>query len=75
MKQYDGKIWITTSGQGNSSGINIFDIKTRVIEPIPFQKFLPGNFVIFGLIEISPGEFLINTEKVFIHFTRKLKSK
>ena len=50
-------------GQGNASGINIFDIKTRSIKPIPFQKFLPDNLVIFGLIEISPGEFLINTEK------------
>ncbi|MFZ1292111.1 MAG: two-component regulator propeller domain-containing protein [Melioribacteraceae bacterium] len=59
---HDGKIWITTSGQGNSSGINIFDIKTRLIKPIPFQNFLPGSYVIFGLIEISPGEFLIATE-------------
>ena len=60
---HDGKIWITTSGQGNSSGINIFDIKTRLIKPIPFQNILPDNLVIFGLIEISPGEFLISTEK------------
>lgn len=60
---HDGKILITTSGQGNSSGINILDIKTRSIEPIPFQKFLPDNLVIFGLIEISPGEFFISTEK------------
>jgi len=60
---HDGKIWITTSGQGNSSGINIFDIKTRLIKPIPFQNFLPDNLVVFGLIEISPGEFLISTEK------------
>jgi serine phosphatase RsbU (regulator of sigma subunit)/ligand-binding sensor domain-containing protein len=59
---HDGKIWITTSGQGNSSGINIFDNKTRLIKPIPFQNFLPDNLVIFGLIEISPGEFLISTE-------------
>ena len=70
---HDGKIWITTSGQGNSSGINIFDIKTRVIEPIHFQKFLPGNFVIFGLIEISPGEFLINTEKGVYSFYPETK--
>ena len=70
---HDGKIWITTSGQGNSSGINIFDIKTRVIEPIPFQKFLPDNFVIFGLIEISPGEFLINTEKGVYSFYPETK--
>jgi serine phosphatase RsbU (regulator of sigma subunit)/ligand-binding sensor domain-containing protein len=59
---HDGKIWITTSGQGNSSGINFFDIKKRLIESIPFQNFLPGSYVIFGLIEISPGEFLISTE-------------
>ena len=59
----DGKIWITTSGQGNSSGINIFDIKTRLIKPFPFQNFLPDNLVVFGLIEISSGEFLISTEK------------
>ncbi|MBS4034232.1 MAG: SpoIIE family protein phosphatase, partial [Ignavibacterium sp.] len=60
---HDGKIWITTSGQGNSSGINIFDIKTRLIKPIPYQNFLPDNLIIFGLIEISPGELLISTEK------------
>jgi serine phosphatase RsbU (regulator of sigma subunit)/ligand-binding sensor domain-containing protein len=60
---HDGNIWITTSGQGNSSGINIFDIKTRLIQPIPFQYFLPDNLIIFGLIEISQGEFLISTEK------------
>ena len=59
----DGKIWITSSGQGNSSGINIFDINTRLIKPIPFQNFLPDNLVVFGLIQISSGEFLISTEK------------
>jgi serine phosphatase RsbU (regulator of sigma subunit)/ligand-binding sensor domain-containing protein len=59
----DGKIWITSSGQGNSSGLNIFDIKTRLIKPIPFQNFLPDNLVVFGLIQISSGEFLISTEK------------
>ena len=63
IEAVDGKIWITTSGQANSSGLNVFDLKTRSNKPVPFQNFLPDNLVIFGLIEISPGEFLISTEK------------
>ena len=73
---HDGKIWITTSGQGNSSGINIFDINTRLIEPIPFKSFLLDNLVIFGLIEISPDEFLISTEKgVYTFYPESKKTK
>ena len=57
----DGKIWIATSGQGNTPGLNVLNPKTGSVMPIPIQKFLPGGFVIFGFIEDSPGEFLIST--------------
>lgn len=56
----DGKIWITTSGQ-TKSGINVFDLKSGSIKPMPFQNFLPGSAIIFGLFEKSPNEFLLST--------------
>jgi serine phosphatase RsbU (regulator of sigma subunit)/ligand-binding sensor domain-containing protein len=60
---HDKKIWVTTSGQGNSSGINIVYPRTGEIKPITFQELLPGSEIIFSLIEISPGELLISTGK------------
>lgn len=65
---HDGTIWITTSGQGNSSGINVLNLKDGFIKPIPFQKFLPSSNLIFGLIEDVPGEFIISTGLGFYRF-------
>lgn len=68
---HDGKIWITTSGQGNSSGISVLDLKTGSIEPTPFYKFLPNSNVIFGLVEDVPGEFIISTPLGVYRFSEK----
>ena len=65
----DGKIWITTSGQGNNSGINIFDQNTGSLKPIPFQNILPGSNIIFGLFEKSPNEFLFSTVLGFFQYS------
>lgn len=65
---HDGKIWITTTGQGSSSGINALDLKTGFIKSTPFHNILPGIYIIFGLIEDSPGEFLISTELGFYRY-------
>ena len=57
----NGKIWITTSGQGDASGIDEFDVHTGMIHPILFKEFFPGANIIFGLTETVPNEFYIST--------------
>ena len=57
----DGKIWVATTGADNTSGLNEFDTQTGSIHPFPYQAFQPNANIIFGLIEISPGEFYIST--------------
>jgi len=58
----NGKIWITTTGPGSTSGINELDLKNNTIHPFPFGSFLPGKYQINGLMETKPGALLLNTQ-------------
>ncbi len=67
----DGKIWISTSGSGNTSGINELDVQTGSIHSYTFQSVQPNANIIFGLIENSPGEFYVSTPKGYFSFIPK----
>ena len=56
----NGQIWITTSGQGLSSGINELDPQTGSIRSWPYKTTLPAAEYVSGIMEISPGEFYIS---------------
>ena len=40
----DGKIWIATSGQGNTPGLNVLNPKTGSVKPIPISKVFIWRF-------------------------------
>jgi signal transduction histidine kinase/ligand-binding sensor domain-containing protein len=73
----DGKIWITTSGQGTASGISEVDFRTGIVHSMSYNDFLPGTNIIFGLMEVGPDEFNISTEngQYDIFPKQKLKKK
>ena len=60
LESKDGQIWITTSGQGLSSGINELDPQTGSIRSWPYKTTLPAAEYVSGIMEISPGEFYIS---------------
>jgi signal transduction histidine kinase/ligand-binding sensor domain-containing protein len=57
----NGQIWITTSGQGLTSGISELNPQTGTIRSLPYRTTLPVADYISGIMEISPGEFYIST--------------
>ena len=72
----DGKIWITTSGSGISSGINILDSRTGTVQPIPFASFTNRINGVSAIWENAPGEFYLgvfNGLYAFSEITHKLK--
>ncbi len=66
----DGKIWITTSGQGMASGISLLNPLTGSIQSWPYNEFLREDYI-SGLMEISPDEFYISTYTGLHQFSPK----
>ena len=71
LEAHDGKIWITTSGQGGLSGINILDPATQVVRAIPFNSLKPRIEHLFDIFESSPDEFYISTAPGFFQLSAK----
>jgi signal transduction histidine kinase/ligand-binding sensor domain-containing protein len=59
----DGKLLVTTSG------LNIIDLESNLIESMPFDNYLPGVNKIFSTSEVSAGEYYLNTTVGVYHFT------
>ena len=60
----DGKIWITTSGQGLSSGINEMNPQTGYIQSWPYKAILPAVDYVSGIMEINPDELMAIIQEV-----------
>ncbi|MGE5317280.1 MAG: two-component regulator propeller domain-containing protein [Chloroflexota bacterium] len=63
-----GRILITTTGPGSTTGINLLLPETGRIEKSFFSQILPGVHTIFGLMEIKKSEYLLSTNKGFYKF-------
>jgi signal transduction histidine kinase/ligand-binding sensor domain-containing protein len=59
---HDGKIWITTAG-GNAGGVNELNLQTNTIRAFPYRSLLPGTYNISGLVQTTPGELLLSTNR------------
>lgn len=57
----NGQIWITTSGQGLTSGITELNPQTGTIRSWSYKTTLPVVEYISGIMEISPDEFYVST--------------
>lgn len=64
-----GSLCITTSAPAKESGISFLDPVTGKVTKYPFKSFLPEGNMIYGVIEISPGEFYISTDIGHYKFT------
>src|SRR5664279_123640 len=72
----DGKIWITTSGSSVSSGIDILDSRTGVVQSIPFSSITNKLNGLSAFWENAPGEFYMSNYgglNAFSEITHKLK--
>jgi len=56
----DGKIWIVTSGAASGSGINVLDVQTGKIQPIPFSTLSTKSSDGYCIWENSPGELYLS---------------
>lgn len=56
-----GDIWITTTGPGNTTGMNVLNPETGWVRNYPFESFLPGVHTVFGIMQMSGSRFLIST--------------
>ena len=70
----NGKIWISSSGDGIPIGLNELDTQTGAIQTYSLETILPNTNVIFGLLEIQPNEFYISTEKGLYQYSPKLNT-
>ncbi|MFI5152506.1 MAG: two-component regulator propeller domain-containing protein [Chitinophagales bacterium] len=72
----DGKIWISTSGGWIWSGLNMLDIKSGLIKPIPYSTINPELSLVYSIWEKAPGElYLSSLKKVFSFSTRTHKAR
>lgn len=56
-----GDIWITTTGPGTTTGMNLLNPVTGRVTNYPFETFLPGVHTVFGIMQVSGSRFLIST--------------
>ena len=59
----DGKLLVTTSG------LNIIDLQSNVIESFPYIKYFPSTPKVFSILEVSPGEYYLNSGFGVYQFT------
>lgn len=64
-----GDILITTTGPGNSTGMNVLNPETGRTRNYPFESFLPGVHTIFGVMQVSGSKFLISTNSGVFQFS------
>nr|NQU89373.1 hypothetical protein [Bacteroidota bacterium] len=58
----DGSIWLATSDGTANDGLNVLDISTKTITPMPYST-LTTDFRWYQVInELSPGKMLIETD-------------
>ncbi|HEX6169759.1 MAG TPA: two-component regulator propeller domain-containing protein, partial [Chitinophagaceae bacterium] len=67
----DGKIWITTSGSSNTSGINILDTRNNSIRSIPFSKISGRINGLSAIWENKPGEMYFAGYGAIVKFSEK----
>ncbi|RPA68658.1 hypothetical protein EF405_08750 [Cyclobacteriaceae bacterium YHN15] len=59
----DGKLLVTTSG------LNIIDLQSNVIESLPYNKYFPSSPKVFSISEVSAGEYYLNSTFGVYQFT------
>jgi signal transduction histidine kinase/ligand-binding sensor domain-containing protein len=59
----NGKLLVTTSG------INIIDLQSNVIESLPYNKYFPSSPKVFSISEVSAGEYYLNSNFGVYQFT------
>jgi ligand-binding sensor domain-containing protein/signal transduction histidine kinase len=59
----DGKLLVT------SSGLNIIDLQSNVIESLPYNKYFPSSPKVFSISEVSAGEYYLNSTFGVYQFT------
>ena len=67
----DNRIWITTSGSSNTSGINILDTRNNYIRSIPFSKISGRINGLSAIWENKPGEMYFATYGAIVKFSEK----
>ncbi len=67
----DGKIWMTTSGAGATSGINILNTRTWNLQPLPFSRMSNKVNGAFCIWEHAPGEMYFSSFKAMYSYSEK----
>jgi signal transduction histidine kinase/ligand-binding sensor domain-containing protein len=60
----DGKLLVTTA-----AGINIIDLQSKVSENFPYTNYFVSGPKVFSILEVSPGEYYLNSSFGVYQFT------